>query len=321
MKRLLFTLILISIFSCQETFDPSKFDGTWLNTDEEGIASHHPLIIFKNDSILFEDIYGYGIKGRYKISNNKISYFLKNDTLQYKLSFNYKDSTLKIGNYKFNFWEKYYDGSDYIPYELKGLKSNAKFSSDSLLKFQAEGLHLIKKDSDSVKVKLNDKLTADLFEIKLFLSYPTDYKTYPNSVIYIEKSVTLKDLISCYKQMWIMNRRKVLLITDYNFKTNLYSGLFDIIDFWDIQFKGKFPPTPISDFDSRNKYLKKNNPEIITINSEEDFKLISENSKKNLLVSINPNLDFESYINLKKLLVKQKKENKTKIRTEFILAS
>ncbi|WP_348713865.1 hypothetical protein [Tenacibaculum sp. 190130A14a] len=239
-----------------------------------------------------------------------------------KLRFNTKDSTLYIDNHKYNFWKNYYGKNDCTNYDLIGIKSN--IIKDSISGFDS-GFHLFKTDKDSVKLKINDKILSDKTNIKnfLFINHRS-FERPPVAVIYIGKGILLKDLVECYIETWEVNWQNVVLITDYNFKENSYAFFFDYFQFSHKQleqFKNTLLPPYPSYNESMEFYLKKYSPKIITINTKEDFHFLNTSiEKKNLLISINPNLDLKDYFILKQKIRFLKKENKRKIRTEFNLS-
>ena len=324
MKRLILLYLFFSLFSCQEKFNPNEFDGAWINFNEN-YNSYLPSIIFKNDSVYISDSYIYTKKGNYNITRNKLSLFFKDDTLTFKFSYKSKDTTIFIGNKKYGFWEDYYSNVDFFSYELANLNKKRNISADSLSKFD-NGFHLFKNSQDSLKIKLNDKITSDLQQIRSFACCTESYRgklQVPASVVYIGKEVRLKDIIKIYFPLFSVNLNQVMLVTGFDLKYNLYEGYLDKFEIWDEQdalhLETKIE-VPISIDNNRKLYIKKYSPQILTIDSSSDFnKLKSLTKENNYLIQINTNMDLKTYIKLKEKLSKIRELQKIRIRTEFNL--
>lgn len=323
MKKIALLLIITSFSACHEKFEPHKFNGTWLNIDNDGSFSNLPSIIFKNDSAYFSDIYTYTSKAKYQIRNNKITFLFKNDTITQNLKFQRKDSALYIGNHKYNFWEGHYDSIDFINYDLIGIEKPGKISTDSLKRFDG-GFHLFKDNSGVTKLKLDEEITPN-FNKLLHYDYDIHFDL-PITIIYVGKKIKLLDLIESYKYLNLYSKRCAMIITNYNFKTNSYNGFIDTFNFWQEQITpllkvNKIPKIPFLPEDNKSLFKKIYTPQLITINRKEDFKLLNVLENNNLLISINPNLDLKDYFELKQLIQAIKKDRKIKVRTEFILSS
>ncbi|APG64800.1 hypothetical protein LPB136_05235 [Tenacibaculum todarodis] len=325
MKKLLFISLIITFISCQDKFEPNKYNGDWINMDEDGGFSSLPSIIFKNDSIYFSDAYTYTTKAKFKINRNKISYFFKNDTVINKFNFSSKDSTITIGKNIYYFLKEYSDFSELTDYNLIGIKSKEKVIANSLYS-SSIGFHLFKNKNDSLNLKLNDRVTSNLNELSYFINNTGIHDPFTfSTTIYIGKEVNLKNLINCYIRLTANNRNKSLIITDYNFKENSYSIFYDRISLWENQLEifykeNKIPPVPPNLENYRNKYLKKYSPKIITINSSKDFNLLENINKESVyLISINPEMEIETYLKLKEKLIEIKRKRKVRIKTEFVL--
>lgn len=316
MKNLIYFLILLGTVSCKKEFNPSDFKGVWMNIDKGDSFSSSPSIIFKNDSIYLEDIYAYVSKGKFKISKNKITYYLKKDTLVYNFSFNNKDSTILINNNKYGFWDGYSYNDKLISYDLIDIKNLGLITIDSLVRFDG-GFHMFKNSSGVTTLKLNDKITSDFNEIRRFVF--DSLFDIPVPVIYIGDRIKTSDLINSYFQLG--NIRAALLITNYDPKTNLYNGYLDKFQFWDSQIEKYYNykiPNKVPELLSREKYFKKFSPSLIEINTRKDInKLNNLKVQSNYLISINPQIDIESYFLLKKQLSGISKKKDIKLRTEF----
>ena len=316
MKNLIYFLILLGTVSCKKEFNPSDFKGVWMNIDKGDSFSSSPSIIFKNDSIYLEDIYAYVSKGKFKISKNKITYYLKKDTLVYNFSFNNKDSTILINNNKYGFWDSYSYNDELISYDLIDIKNLDLITTDSLVRFYG-GFHIFKNNSGITMLKLNDKITSDFNEIYRF-EFDIHFDI-PIPVIYIGDKIETTDLINSYFQLG--NIRAALLITNYDPKTNLYNGYLDKFQFWDSQvekYSNYKIPNKVPELLSRDKYFKKFSPSLVEVNTRKDInKLNNLKAQSTYLISINPKIDLESYLLLKQKLLDIKKEKGIKLRTEF----
>lgn len=314
-------IILVLIFSCKEKFNPNKFKGGWISLDQnESFNEILPTLTFKKDSVFLEDIYTYLLKGKYNLTRHNITLYLKNDTINYDFKYISKDSVIYIGKNKYNFWEGYNYNSKFIDYELLDLDRIRNITPDSLIKFD-NGFHLFKDSKDALKLKLNDKFTADFNMIQRFVFGHHQFKFY-GSVIYLDKKIIVKDLIKCYVQLYQVNKLNNLLITSFDLKTNSYSGIKDRIELWQEQVdlivgKKIEPVKPI--VLTRKQYLKKYSPKIIKIDSDNDFeKLTYIGVDNNYLIQINSELSIEKYIYLKEMILKIKRSNPDRIKTEFI---
>ena len=316
MRKLIYFLFILGLTSCKKEFNPDNFKGVWMNIDKDSSSYYLPSLTFKNDSVYLEDIYTYVSKGKFKIFKNKITYYLKKDTLVYNFSFNNKDSTILINNNKYGFWDGYSYNDKLISYDLIDIKNLGLITIDSLVRFDG-GFHMFKNSSGVTTLKLNDKITSDFNEIRRFVF--DSLFDIPVPVIYIGDRIKTSDLINSYFQLG--NIRAALLITNYDPKTNLYNGYLDKFQFWDSQI-GKYYnykiPNKVPELLSREKYFKKFSPSLIEINTKKDIeKLNTLKVQSNYLISINPQIDIESYFLLKKQLSGVSKKKDIKLRTEF----
>ncbi|RKF05346.1 hypothetical protein C8N26_0004 [Tenacibaculum lutimaris] len=318
MRKLIYFLFILGLTSCKKEFNPDNFKGVWMNIDKDSSSYYLPSLTFKNDSVYLEDIYTYVSKGKFKILKNKITYYLKKDTLVYNFSFNNKDSTILINNNKYGFWDGYSYNDKLISYDLIDIKNLGLITIDSLVRFDG-GFHMFKNSSGVTTLKLNDKITSDFNEIRRFVF--DSLFDIPVPVIYIGDRIKTSDLINSYFQLG--NIRAALLITNYDPKTNLYNGYLDKFQFWDSQIEKYYNykiPNKVPELLSREKYFKKFSPSLIEINTKKDIvKLGSLKAHNFYLISINPEIDLKSYLLLKQQLLDIKKEKGIKIRTEFNL--
>lgn len=312
MKKIAVLFVLLSIISCKEKFNPKEFKGTWIPLDKDSSYANLPSITFQNDIAYFEDIYSYNFSATYKIGRKSITWFLPKDTTEAKFLFNKKDTTFILNDRNYIFYEGYSYGSNFIQYDLIDLDLSQKISTDSLFNYNG-AFHLFKNNNE-LKLKLNDKVTSDLSLIPRF-SFSYHNKNL-SMVIYVGKDLKLKDIIKCYNQLYQVNINEAFLLTKFDFKKNMYTGFSDKFNFWDFQ-RNLFPKEKIEipkSYNKKSNYFKEHNPKIIKINSKNDFEKINELKKdKNYLISINPSLSIEEYINLKEKLFKIDKN----IRTEF----
>ncbi|TDQ27584.1 hypothetical protein [Tenacibaculum caenipelagi] len=320
MKKLIYFLILLGTVSCKKEFNPENFKGVWMNIDKDGSFSSLPTIMFKNDSVYLEDIYTYVSKGKFKISKNRISYYLKNDTLNYNFSFNSNDSTIVINNYKYSFWEDYSYNENLITYDLIGIKKLGMITTDSLVRFDG-GIHLFKNNSGITILKLNEEITSNFNEIHRF-QFDIHFDI-PVSVIYLGSNLETIDVINSYFELGSINRRAALLLTSYDPKTNLYNGFLDKFQLWDSQIEKYYDykiPKQIPKSLSREEYFKKYSPSLIKINNKKDInKLNTLKPESSYVISINPKIQIENYLSLKKQLLDIGNKNDINIRTEFNL--
>lgn len=326
MKKLLFLSFIITLISCQEKFEPNKFNGDWISMDKNGGFSSLPTIKFKKDSIYFIDAYTYTTKAKFKITRNKINCFFKKDTLINKFKFSSKDSTITIGKNKYSFWKEYSDFNELTNYELIGIKSKQNIISDSLLSGISSGFHLFKSKENILKLKLNDRVTQDLNTLLPFLVVGCNPNNiYPVTKIFLGKRIKLNELLKSYYRLSSVNINKIILITDFNLNENSYSIFYDRISFWENQLEmfyreNNIPPIPPSLENYRKVYIKKNTPKILVINSFKELKILDNiNTNNNYLISINPEMEIETYLKLKEKLIEIKKKEKIRIKTEFIL--
>jgi hypothetical protein len=321
MKRIFSLILLFFLFSCKEKFNPNEFKGSWIPIDDNKDIISLPVITLKKDSIYVEDLYTFITKGNYKLKNNSISFNFLSDTLKYDFKFNRIDSTISINKIKYGFWEGYSYDLLLKGYQLINLNKENNITVDSLRRFD-NGFHLFKDRNDSIKLRLNDKITSDFNLIKGFSQGPIHFDI-PISVIYIGKNVKLKDLLKCYFQLYSINKVASMLITDYNLENNLYGGYCDRFFFWEKQIDdfsfNKVERPRLSD-NNREKYLHKYSPEIIAINSLDDInKLKGITFESNYLIQVNTDMNIETYISLKEKISEIKKREKIRIRTEFNL--
>lgn len=315
MKRMFIYLLILSLTCCKETFNPNAFKGIWAHYDNDENYGDLPYITFKRDSVYLQDIYSYVIKGKYKITTDKIYFYFKKDTLKHQFRFNQKDSTIIIKNHKYLFWEGYSPEFSFKDYELINIKKENKINSDSLLNYGI-AIHIYRDLKDSLKLKLNDKTTSDFNLIPRFAFQR--HKPNESIVIYIGDKIKLKDIIKCYIELTKINIKQAFLLTEFDLKENNYSGFLDDFEIWNNQInlfsKEKYEPYNSIEL-SQKKYKLKN----IRINSGNDFfKLLDLNIEDNYLIQINPNLNLEAYIKLKEIINKIRlKNNNSKIRTEF----
>lgn len=321
MKNIILLLLVFALFiSCKDKFNPENFKGTWVNLDKDKSVSYLPYITFRNDSVFIEDMFTHLTSGTFKISRNKISYYLKEDTLNYNFNYSPKDSIITIGSTDYYFLDGFSYNKKPIHYELININNQNIISSDSLSKYYC-AFHLFKDSKDSLKLKLNDKTTSDFNLIPRFAFQ----RHKPNEVIviYLGKKITLKEIIKCYHQLSKINIEKALLLTRYDFKENTYSGFLDDFEIWNNQMslfsREKTEPFNSIDF-SRKKFLKKYSSIIIQINSENDFDKLTTNINMDnyYLIKINSEMSIAEYISLKDEILEIKKTQGLKIKTEFI---
>jgi hypothetical protein len=322
MKKILFLLLLSIFASCQEKFNPDNFKGSWISLDSnESFNEVLPVFSFKKDSIYLSEIYTYGLKGKYELKNNNIKFFFKKDTFQHSFKYDSKDSSIYIKENRYVNYPGFLIWSDFIDYNLLDLKKEKNITSDSLFKFD-NGFHLFKDSNDSLKLKLNDKITSNFNMIPRFVIGHHQFK-FNGSVIYLDEKLIVGDLIKCYVKLWQVNIKSHLLITGYDLKTNLYSGFKDRIEFWQEQVDSIVDERmePIrSKVITRKQYLKKYSPKSIYINSKNDiYKLETLEFKNNYLIQINKDMSIESYTLLKEKILQIKNNQKIRIRTEFNL--
>ncbi|PQJ78887.1 hypothetical protein [Polaribacter porphyrae] len=315
MKKITVLLFLISIFSCKEKFNPKEFKGTWIPLDKNSSYANLPSITFQNDTAYFEDIYSYNFSARYKIGRKSITWFLPKDTIENIFFFNKKDTTFILNDRNYIFYEGYSYGSNFIQYDLIDLDLSREISADSLLNSN-KGFHIFKNKNDSLRLRINDRITTDFKLIPRFI-FGTHHRNYDTIVIYLGKKLELKELIKAYKYLDYSNIKNSMLVTNFNIKSNTYNAFLDKFYFWDFQRNSFFDERieiPNTFVNKRDKFLKKYNPKIIKINSKNDFEKINKIQKENnYLISINPDLSIKEYINLKEKLFKIDKN----IRTEF----
>lgn len=318
MRRLIYFLFLLGLTSCKKEFNPDNFKGVWMNIDKKNSSYRLPSLTFKNDSVYLEDIYTYVTKGKFKILKNKITYYLKKDTLVYNFSFNNKDSTILINNNKYGFWDSYSYNDELISYDLIDIKNLDLITTDSLVRFYG-GFHIFKNNYGITMLKLNDKITSDFNEIYRF-EFDIHFDI-PIPVIYIGDKIETTDLINSYFQLG--NLRAALLITNYDTKTNLYNGYLDKFQLWNSQIEKHYDyktQYKLPKLLSRGEYFRSYTPDLIEFKTINDIdKLDSLKPNKNYLISINPKIDLESYLLLKKRVSYLNKEKDMNLRTEFNL--
>ena len=231
MKKLIVLISVFLLFSCDKKFNPNEFKGSWVSLDKnESFNEVLPMFSFKNDSIYLSEIYTYGLKGKYELKNNNIKFFFKKDTFQHSFKYDSRDSSIYIKGNRYVNYPGFLIWSEFIDYELLDLKKEKNITSDSLLKFD-NGFHLFNDVNDSLRLKLNDKITSDFESIPRFVVGHHKFK-FNGSVIYLDKNLKVRDLIKCYTKLWQVNIKSHLLITGYDVKTNRYSGFKDKIEFW-----------------------------------------------------------------------------------------
>lgn len=322
MKRYILLLLLTTIFSCQDNFNPKEFKGTWIPVNDMGEYTNLGSLTFKNDSVYLEDAFTYNLKGCYERGNKSIAIFLKNDTINYNLNFSRIDSTLQIKNYDYMFLEGYSYENTFINYDLINLKVNQPISSDSLLNNYSSAFHLFKNSKNKIQLKLNDKISSDFSLIPRF-AFRRHGKN-DSIIIYIGKNITLNDIIKCYVELSKVNINKVFLLTHIDIKQNNYSGFLDYYEIWQSQIdklsKEKIEP-PLKRIDNNRKlYFQKYPSQTIIINKfNVDINLLEKIDKnKNYLIQIDSGLSLENYILLKKEISRLTALKNIKIRTEFI---
>ncbi|MFY0629436.1 MAG: hypothetical protein JXR05_03585 [Flavobacteriaceae bacterium] len=319
MKKILLLFISISFFSCQEKFNPNEFKGSWLPFDKNGDYLPTPTIEFKNDSIFFSDIYIFTKGGEFIIRDKQIFIKFLNDSLNEKLLFNRKDSSILLGETKYHFFEGY-NTEKITEYELIEYNTNQKIDINLLKRFDA-GFHLFKNKLGVVKLKLNDRITnhEDIHSFTFGISPHFDI---PIIAIYIGKGVSLKEVVRCYYQLASVNMLKVALITSFDLKENKYNAHIEKIEIWNEQITNHFKDSlEYHEFDINNRsfFVNKYSPKSIIINSSKDFnKIDAIDSKYSYLISISDDLPLADYIYLKERLLEVRKKRETRIRTEII---
>lgn len=320
MRKLFVFLISLIFFSCQEKFNPKEFKGTWIPINEKGEFKNLPTITFQNDSVYFEDLYTYVIKGNYHSKSNSIKFLLKNDTIKSDFSFNREDSIITINKTKYAFWEEYSYDTNFINYELIGLKNRKNITINHLSKYD-NGFHLFKNNSNSIKLRINDKVTSDFNQIIPFSIVGPIHFDIPLTIIYIGKDIKLNHLLKCYSRLYCINRPGAMLVTSFDLRSNLYSGFRDRFTFWEEQidnFSNERIERPKLRDNDRKEFIKKYSPQFILINSKEDFhKLNNLKNKKFNLIQINSNMDLKTYISLKEKISEINEKQNVKVKTEF----
>ena len=164
---MLSVLYLLTLFTCKEKFKSKDYKGSWINIDDKN-RSYSSTITFRKNSVYFEDYYSFITKGLFKIANNEIFFYLKKDTLKYDFNYKQEDSTIIIGANKYGFWEEYSYHSNFEDYGLIQIKRKNPITQDSLSKLDCV-LHLFKDSNDSLKLKVNDKITTLFDRIPSFV--------------------------------------------------------------------------------------------------------------------------------------------------------
>lgn len=318
MKKTTLLLAIIIFFSCQEDFNPKNYKGNWFPYNDS-IYKPLPHIIFKNDSIFFNDINSFIKGGKFKIKKNQIIINFEFDSLIKDISFRKKDSLLLFDGNKYFLYD-YLTDEKLIQYKLIGIDTKSKISIDSLRRFEA-GFHIIKDTNDSVRLKINDQLTK-FSDIPAFVFNQPVHFDILCTPIYLGENIELKDLIKSYYQLVLSNRPIVALITNFNLEKNEYDVHIEKIEIWNEQITNHFKSIiDYHEFDINNRvfFINKYKPISIIINSSKDFNSIDTlDDKYNYLISINDKLPLTDYIYFKEKLLEVRKERKTKIRTEII---
>ena len=326
MKTKLYFIIILTSLQCCSKFESRNFKGGWLAFENDTIGNiiSLPQINFKNDSIFFTDTYGYIEKGIFSIKNNQITVTTNKTTFTKSFNFSSKDSILNIDNTTYSYWPGY--THENFKYDLIGIKTKTSFSSKNIITSKT-GFHLIKNKNNEICLKLNEKIVSNIDEIIPFV-YHSNCLGIKNSInpnlIYLGKKVTLNDFLQCYYRLAQINQLKVLLITDFDIKTNTYNGVYDNIRIWNSQLT-KFnqlknsPPSPTTSQNDKEIYIKKFSPELISIETTSAInKIATINSSTNYLITINNNvISLKEYINLKQKVIELRKKYKTKIVIEF----
>lgn len=187
-------------------------------------------------------------------------------------------------------------------------------------------MHLFKNAEQCLKLKLNDRVVSDFNLISRFI-IKKDKFNYTFPAIYVGENIYLKDLLNIYFELWTLNFEKTMLILKFDLENNLYHTYLDEFEFWDHQItsfyrnkKDHIEPVKTK-YNSRNKYLIKHQPQIITIHSKKDFfQLKNITKKESYLIQINTNISLETYIILKEKISQIRNTNKNlEIKTEFSL--
>lgn len=318
MKKIVFLGLSILFFSCQKSFHPEKYQGCWAAAGDDLHFLPLPTINFKNDSIFFTDTFTHVSAGNFSIKGNKIKISTHNETFEKEFRFHEKDSSIQYGRniyYLKPHWKPNYLGK----YELLNINTSNRISFDSLSKYDT-GFHLIQDYDNTVKVKLNEKLSG--LEDIIPFTFRTSFKNYKGNVIYLGKGITLKDLVDCYLELTKINQLKVILVTNFDLNSNEYNILPERINIWNHQVYNHFKNEPIFNGFSgniRSEYIRYHSPLIISINSKEDFGKINQlKSEHNYIISTNKLLSLKDYFELKDLILDIKKEKGIQIRTEII---
>ena len=73
MKRFFLLFFAIALISCEDSFDPTKYQGTWIPDYESVEYEALPHLSFKKDSIRIFDVYDFQTVRKYFVKDDTIS--------------------------------------------------------------------------------------------------------------------------------------------------------------------------------------------------------------------------------------------------------
>lgn len=321
MKKAVIIPIIILFINCQQNISNQSIQGTWAPYKDSKEFLDLPWLSFKNDSVYINDPYTYIIKAKYHLHGGSITYFLERDTLDLPISFNLTDSLLTVNHIKYDFL---FDSEENYShhYNLIGINTKSKTHTTTLQSFDY-GFHIFKNKNGVTQVKLNDRITSNLEEIRdfIFSGCSENKKDILNVVIYVGKGIQLTDLLNCYIIIGTGNILKITLITDYNLRENSYATWDDGFHLWEEQYinynisknNPSFPKPPESDSNNRKTYLASQKVMIIPINSYLDIQQLNfETINSPTLLQLSCSLSLSDYFKIKMAIPKNKI-----LRTEF----
>lgn len=312
--RLISFLLILILFGCEKSTN-KDLTGHWSISRSENDKTNLRELKFIGNNVSLIDNFLYKETASFKILNDDLIIKLDSQNQIRTRIHKLVADTIAI----FEGTTFFRDKNSFFPeieeYELIGIKTDHQFKPDNFYPV----FHYYKSEGGTVKIRYDSK-SAQFDDIPLF---GMRHNYGPNNIIFIGKGITLKDLKKLYYHFESSASRKVILIL---FKQGVsdYRAFTDKIEIWRSDLDGYIknskislylPPPP--DYASKEEYLG-NDGEELRITSRLDFeKLNSLNEEKRFVISIDEELDFKDYVDLKLKVNEVNKSRKIEFKTEI----
>lgn len=293
------------MFASCENISDKNIIGEWIflsgNVDPEILEVH-----FKKNQVELEDVNNFKDIGKYEVKNGLLKISRNHDGFEInsRIKFLNTDTILIFDSLKY-YRNPEITTSEIEEYELIDVETNLTLPKDNGLFLL---IHYYKSKKGKIKIRIGDNIIS----YKDIVRYILGGHSKPTVLLFLGKGISLSDLKSMYCQLMpiIENQRIWIVTKKVGFSD--YQYFADEVEAWETEverhfkdMKSKPPPPrpPLPYINTSKKDYLENGGENITINSESDLKRI-ENLNKNekYVFSIDKDLDFKYYIELKQKL-------------------